>query len=127
MALYPGHFANVKESFTDVWDLLMSGSHVESPEEWNRYQPLFQQEIEEVVNNLDQILSCHTEALPFKLKTLVLRTIRQLHVEREVYSMLGPSQRSVKSAVTGVLYALSNLARTAESQTSVSPVVPWRE
>ena len=127
MALYPGHFRHVKGNFTDIWETLQSGSHAETPEEWSHYQPLFQEEIPVVVNNLQQILACHAEALPVKLKTLVLRTIRQLQVEGMIYSMSGSSHRSVKSAVTGVLDALSNLARAADSQTSASPVVPWHE
>jgi len=125
----PRNLEIVTGNFKDVWDRLMdAGQHdEESAEEWNKYHPLFDQSINRVISNLRSILTCHGDVVPARLKTLVIRTVRQLTVERLVYELLGPTQTSVKMRTQGVIRALAMLARAADAGTTISPVVHWRE
>lgn len=126
--IYPDHFRNKLDESKDVWDLLInSGKHEDSVEEWTQYRSLFAESIEKVDDRLRTILSCHGEAIPANLKTLIMRTLRKLSVEGIVFEKFGPAGTSVTSRIQGVLGALANLARTAGAQTSASPVVEWKE
>ena len=107
--------------------LIDTGRHQDSAEEWNTYLPLFDLSINRVITNLQSILSCHGVVIPAALKTLVLRTIRQLSVEQTVFKVFSPAQTSVKMRIQEVLRALAMLARTANVRSHASPVVPFRE
>jgi len=126
--LQPRDLQNVTGSFRDAWDLLIeAGRHEDTSDEWQKYQSLFDDLINSVNSNLRSILTCHSDVIPAAIKTLVIRTIRQLSVERRVYKFFGPARTSVKSRAEGVLRALATLARAADAGTKVSPVVIWRE
>jgi hypothetical protein len=128
IALQPRDLQSVTGNFKDAWDLLIeAGRHEDSAEEWNKYQPLFDEAINRVISNLRSILACHGDVVPVVLKTLMIRTMRQLFVERTVYKFFGPAQTSVKMRTQEVLGALATLARAADAGTKVSPVVPFRE
>jgi hypothetical protein len=128
IALQPRNLLNVTGNFKDVWDLLIeAGRHEDSAEEWNKYQPLFDGSIDRVSGSLRSIVTCHSDVIPVALKTLVIRTIRQLSVEQTVYKFFGPAQTSVKMRTQGVLRTLATLARAADARTEVSPVVLFRE
>jgi hypothetical protein len=128
IALYPGNFRDVTGSFSDAWDMLMeAGIHPDSEEEWKRYLPLFEQSIERVIGTLQSIMTCYGDAVPVSLKTLTIRTIRQLAVERTVYKAFGPASTSVKARIQEVLRVMATLARSADAGTQVSPVVHFRE
>ena len=126
MALYPGHFRSPAREFKDIWErMIHTGNHEESDEERNKYRPLFEEPLSKVVDSLNTILACHGDAIPPELKTLVIRTKRQLSVEQMVFRILALC--SVKSRSEGVLRALSILARAADALTSMSPVVHFKE
>jgi hypothetical protein len=119
---------NVTGNFKDVWDLLIEvGCHEASADEWNNYRPLFDESINRVIDNLRSILACHGDVIPASIKTLVIRTTRQLSVERTVYHIFGPARTSVKMRSQEVLRSLAALARAADAGTKASPVVPFRE
>jgi len=129
MALYSGHFAEepAGRKFADAWDLLETGIHQDSEDEWKRYLPLIDTAIDLVIKNLQTVLSCYGGIVPLPLKILTIRTIRQLTTERAVYKLLGPHATSVQTRIQGVLRALAMLSRTAEAGTKISPTVPFRE
>jgi len=128
MALYPGNFRGVTGDFTDVWEMLIETAvHEDSEKELEKYHSLFDTEIDLVTDELDSLLMTHGDVVPTRLKTLVIRTIRQLKVEKNVFKFFGPNFSSLKMRTEGVLSALAQLAREAEKGTEVSPVVHYRE
>ena len=121
--LQPRTLLTTPNSFGDVWDWLIgAGHHEESAEEWNRYRPLFDESINTAIDTLRTILACHGDVIPPELKTMVIRTTRQLSVEWKVFTF-GPALTNLKSRAEGVLRALAKLDRAAKA----SPVMPFQE
>jgi len=88
MALYPGHFRDVGgvKKYGDVWDMLRDApNHKFTEQEWDRYLPLFKHSVVQVISRLEQIVAQHHDVIPTEVKTLLIREIRQLLVERDVY------------------------------------------
>ncbi len=129
MDAYPGGFQNDTGGYRgDVWELLARcGVHTDSAEEWERYHHLFKNSVPEVVANFQDVLTAHGQVIPVALKTLTIRTIRQLEVEADVYEFFGPGQTCISARIKGVLRSLAALARAVESGTTVSPTVPFME
>lgn len=128
MALYPGNFRSITGNYKDVWDLLIEyGVHENTEEEWKNYFSLFNESIDTFIDSARSLLSSHSNVLPVPLKTLTIRTIRQLLCERTVYRYLDPQNVSIKMRIQGVLQALASLARSAGQQSKISPVVHFKE
>jgi hypothetical protein len=123
MALQPRTALATPNTFGDVWDWLIKvGHHEKSAEEWDRYRPLFEDSIDIGVEELRSIMACHSEVIPPDLKTMVIRTARQLSVERKVF-LLGPMLTNLKARAEGVLRALAMLDRV----TKTAHVQPLKE
>lgn len=91
MRLFPGHFNNCKPTkpHADIWDVLLeSGVSAYSQSEWEKYYPLFDRTIIEVVDTLHRLLAAHGQFIPVKIKLLILRSSSQLETERSVYLQL---------------------------------------
>ena len=83
LTLQPRNFLDSSGKYSDIWDrLIEAGQCEDSADEWKRCRPLFDQSVNSVNDDLRTILTCHGEVIPAELKTLVIRTTRQLTVER---------------------------------------------
>jgi hypothetical protein len=112
--LQPGILLTTPNSLGDVWDWLIdAGHHQESAEEWKKYRPLFDESINTAINTLQTILACHGGVISPDLKIIVIRTVRQLSVERKVFTF-GPTAGDLKPRAEGVLRALAKLDRAAK-------------
>lgn len=128
IALYPGHFQDQNDRVEDVWErLIKTGTHVDGENEWDKYRPLFTEAIDRTIKHLHTILDSYGDGVPISLKTLVIRTVRQLKVEAFVFQLFGPHGTCLNSRFEGVVRALAMLARSADSCTQASPVVSWHE
>ena len=89
MSLYPGNFQNTGYKGDNVWDLLSKiGKHKYSEEEWRRYLPLFDPELQKTIDRLEGKVMLHSEVIPTNIKLAILRTNRQLGTELFMYTQI---------------------------------------
>ena len=85
--LYPDRFMERDGSeYLDIREkMAKTGKHVYSDTEWRKYLPLFDEEIRELIMKFQNIIMMYSDAITTELKTLLIRTIRQLEIERFAY------------------------------------------
>jgi hypothetical protein len=88
LALNSRAFENTERANGDIWDAISERvQHQYSEDEWQRYRPLFDGSITEVINRIDRLIMLHPEVIPNELKIKAIRTTRRLEVERSAYLM----------------------------------------
>lgn len=85
--LYPGRFMERDGSeYLDIWQkMAKTGKHVYSEAEWRKYLPLFDEAIKELIMKFQSVIMMYSDAIAPEIKTLLIRTIRQLEIERFAY------------------------------------------
>lgn len=111
--------------FRDVWDLMLELWIPQySPEAYDRFLPLFDEGVPNVVSLYDRVCQMFSDVLPTDFRTLLLRATRQLQTERIAYRFLtSPAIRNMSidqvhpffyERFVGTIRALREVARDAE-------------
>ena len=125
MSLYHGDYgADQGLKFRDIWDAMIETcDHRYSDETWRQYRPLFETASADVQRRFDRLIQLYPDVLPYDFRTLLLRSHRQLDVQRTVYLQLPYLLRHIlqdrhdaffRHPLTETLRILRDVAREAD-------------